>query len=231
MATINTTTSQGGYLVNTRAVSFSTWEDVCYFFTSATSVFTSPQYMYTRAGFTTGRSGTWSCGRSYLVFDTSVITGTLVSISLNVWVDSIMNLVYTPDAIVQMTTSPNLTTALGLTDWQYTGGQVASDPFAPYTQGWENIGLNANTLSVAETENEMSLILRDNYYDYSFYSNLDTPPGEGNIAYFYNQAGYIPYLDYTMVTGYGKIVNGIIAANMSKVDGIAKASISKVVGV
>ena len=231
MATINATTSQGGYLVSNLSAAFNTWEDVCYNTISATSLF-STQYMYTRAGFTTGRSGLWNCGRGYLVFDTSAITGTLISLSLNVWVDSIMNLVYTPDAIVQLTYHPNLSTSLATSDWQFVYESNASDPFAPYTQGWETIGLNAAAVAVAEGGSEMSLILRDNYYDYSFYSNLDTPPGEGNIAYFYNEAGYIPYLEYTMtVAGYGQTVNGVIAANMSKVDGIVKASISKVVGV
>lgn len=231
MATINTTTSQGGYLVSARATSFSTWEETCYAFSTATSIFASPQYMYTRAGFTTGRGGTWSCGRSYLVFDTSVITGTLTAISLNVWVDAINDLVYTPDAIVSFTPSPTLLTSLATSDWQYGGGANASDPFTPSTQGWETIGLNGTALSVAETENEMSLMLTDNYYDYSYYSNFTDPAGEGNIAYYYNQSGYIPYLDYTMVTGYGQTVNGIIAANISNVDGIAKSSISKVLGV
>lgn len=230
MATINATISQGGYLVNSRATSFSTWEDVCYAFSTATSIFTTT-YMYTRASFSGGRGGTWNCGRSYLVFDTSAITGTLTSLSLKVWVDSINNLIYTPDAIVQLTTSPTLSTSLATSDWQYTGGTNASDPFYPFTQGWETIGLNGTALSVAETENEMSLILRDNYYDYSFYSNLDTPAGEGSIAYYYNEAGYIPYLDYTMVTGYGQTVNGVIAANIGNVDGISKINISKVLGV
>lgn len=231
MATINATISQGGYLVNTRATSLWLWEDVCYTFGTASTIFTSPQYMYTRAAYTSARGGTYSCGRGYLVFDTSPITGTLTSISLNVWVDSINDLVYTPDAIVQLTPSPTLSTSLAVGDWQYVSGDAASDPFAPFTQGWESIGLNGTALSVAETENEMSLILRDNYYDYSFYSNFADPPGEGNIQYFYNEAGYIPYLDYTMVTGYGNIVNGVIAASIYSVDGVLKAGISNVIGV
>jgi hypothetical protein len=231
MPTINATISQGGYLVNTRATSLWTWDDVCYNMIGATSVFTNPQYMYTRAAFSSGRSGTYSCGRGYLVFDTSAITGTLTSISLNVWVDSVFDLIYQPDAIVQLTTSPTLSTSLATSDWQYTAGTNASDPFTPITQGWETIGLNGTALSVAETENEMSLILRDNYYDYSYYSNFTDPAGEGNIAYFYNEAGYIPYLDYTMITGYGQTVNGVIAANIGNVDGISKINISKVLGV
>lgn len=38
-------------------------------------------------------------------------------------------------------------------------------------------------------------------------------------------------VDYTAVTGYGNAVNGVAAANISKINGIATASISKVNGV
>ena len=51
------------------------------------------------------------------------------------------------------------------------------------------------------------------------------------MEYRYNYASFIPYLDYTMTTGYGQTVKGIIAANIGNVNGVAKASISKVIGV
>lgn len=232
MATINATTSQGGYLDNQRAASLFNWSDVIDGSAGyATQSNVNGTYMYTRARYQGGRSAYWLCSRSYLVFDTSAITGTLTALSLNVYVESVLDLSYFPDAIVQITNLPTLSDFLLIDHWQYISGQVASDPFSSAGSTWENIGLNANALSVAETNNEMTVQIRDNYYDYDYGTNLTSPSADGYMEYRYNYASFIPYLDYTMITGYGQTVNGVIAANMSKVDGVAKASISKVVGV
>lgn len=232
MATINATTSQGGYLDNQRAASLYNWSDVIDGSAGyATNSNVNGTYMYTRARYQGGRSAYFACSRSYLVFDTSAITGTLTSLSLNVYVETVLDLSYTPDAIVQLTNLPTLSDFLLVDHWQYTSGQVASDPFSSAGSTWENIGLNANALSVAETENEMTVQIRDNYFDYAYSTYLDSPSADGYIEYRYNYASFIPYLDYTMVTGYGQTVSGIIAANMFNVDGITKSSISKVLGV
>lgn len=229
MATINATTGQGGYLENQKSAVLWIWSDV----TSgsagnATSSDVNGTYIYTRAMYQGGRSAFWLCDRGYLVFDTSAITGTLTALSLNIYVEGIFDVNYTPDAIVQLTSSPTLTTALLTSDWQYVNGNLASSSFASAGSTWENIVLNGNAISVAETESEMTLQIRDAYYDY--YDSA-SPSADGYIEYRYNYSGFIPYLDYTMITGYGQTVNGIIAANMSTVDGTAKASISKVLGV
>lgn len=229
MPTINATTGQGGYLNNQRSAALFVWSDVVSGGAgNATSGDADGTYIYTRAMYQGGRSPFWLCSRGYLVFDTSVITGTLTALSLNVYVESVWDINYFPDAIVQLTSSPTLSTTILTSDWQYVSGQVASDPFSSAGGTWENIGLNANALSVAENNNEMTVQIRDAYYDY--YDSA-SPSAEGYMEYRYNYSGFIPYLDYTMITGYGQTVAGIIAANMSTVNGPAKASISKVLGV
>jgi len=231
MPTIDATTSQGGYLKNTKAEALTTWEETCYAFGTATTIDSNGQLIYTQASYAGGRSATWSCSRGYLVFDTSVITGTLTAISLNIFCTGIFDLVYTPNAVVYLGgVTPTLSTALATTDYGFWGAQ-ASDPFTSVGSTWENIGLNATALSVAETENEMALVLRDSYYDAELYTNLTDPPGNGYMEFYNNEAGFVPYLDYTMVTGYGQTVNGIIAASYQSVDAIAKINISKVLGV
>jgi hypothetical protein len=229
MATINATTSQGGYLDNQRTASLWNWSDVVDASAgNATLTDVDGTYIYSRAMYQGGRSAFWLCSRGYLVFDTSAITGTLTSLSLMIYVESVFDLNYFPDAIVQLTSSPTLTTALLATDWQYINGNVASSSFSSAGSTWETITLNGNAISVAETESEMTLQIRDAYYDYYISAS---PSADGYMEYRYNYSGFIPYLDYTMVTGYGQTVNGVIAANMSTVDGTAKASISKVLGV
>lgn len=232
MATINATTSQGGYLDNQRAASLYNWSDIIDGSAGyATNSNVNGTYMYTRARYQGGRSAYWACSRGYLVFNTSAITGTLTALSLNVYVETVLDISYTPDAIVQLTNLPTLSDFLLIDHWQYTSGQVASTAFSSAGGTWENIGLNANAVSVAETENEMTVQIRDAYYDYYYGTYLDSPSADGYIEYRYNYASYIPYLDYTMVTGYGQTVNGIIPASIGNVEGVLKANISKVVGV
>ena len=230
MATINATTSQGGFLQSNWSALFSTWEDTV-FYNGATGSDVDGTYIYTYAAYVGGRGSSWTCRRSYLVFDTSVITGTLTSISLNIFVNSIYTAVYTPDMIVEATGTPNLGTSLTTGDWAPTSLGVVASATGLVDNTWNTLTLNGTGLSIAETENEMTLWLKDNYYDYSYFTNLTDPTGLGYIEYRYNYASFIPYLEYTMVTGYGQTVTGIIAANMSSVNGPAKASISKVLGV
>lgn len=230
MATINATTSQGGFLQSVTGALFNTWEDTIYF-VGASSSDVNGTYAYTWATYQGGRSQQWSCRRSYLVFDTSVITGTLTDISLKIYVNNIITSSYTPDMIVEAVTSPTLSTSLTTSDWlPYSYGAVTTAT-ALGNNTWNTLTLNGTGLSLAETENEITLWLRDNYYDYGYYTNFTDPPGVGYIEYRYNYASFIPYLEYTMITGYGQTVTGIIAANMSSVNGPEKASISKVLGV
>lgn len=231
MATINATTSQGGDLEHQRAASLFSWSDVVDGTFNATNSNVNGTYIYSRARYQGGRSAYWLCDRGYLVFDTSAITGTLTALSLNIYVESVLDLNYTPDAIVQLTSSPTLTTSLLTSDWQYINGNVASSSFASVGFQWETITLNGNAISVAETENEMTLQIRDAFYDYYYSVYTTSPSADGYLQYRYNYSGFIPYLDYTMTTGYGQTVNGVIAANMSRVDGTEKSIISKVLGV
>lgn len=230
MATINATTSQGGYVDCTLSAAFLTWEDVI-LNGAGTAATLNGTYIYTEARYQGGRSAYWNCRRSSLVFDTSAITGTLTSISLNIYVNFINDLTYFPDAIVEVVGSPTLSTSLTTSDYLPYSYGSGSNSFSSAGDTWETITLNNTALSRAETENEITLQLRDAYYDYYYSTNLASPAGNGNIEYRYNYSGFIPYLDYTMVTGYGQTVKGIIAASIGNVNGVAKANISKVIGV
>lgn len=227
MATINATTSQGGYIDCNLGALFFTWEDTRNNGTG-TAASLNGTYIYTEARYQGGRSQFWNCRRSSLVFDTSVITGTLTDISLVIYVNAITSV---PDAIIEVVDTPTLSTSLTTSDYDPYSYGLGSSSFSSAGNTWETIPLNGTALSRAETENEITLQLRDAYYDYYYYTNLADPPGQINMEYRYNYSGFIPYLDYTMITGYGQTVNGVIAANMSTVDGTAKASISKVLGV
>jgi hypothetical protein len=232
MPTINTTTGQGGYLQQSRAASVVTWDDTLNSFSNASSIDLNATYTYTYAEyFPSFRSPLWRSRRSYLVFDTSAITGTLTDIALNIYVHFIDATDFIPDMIIESCQTPTLTTALATSDWPQTSNGIVYAATSLGSNTWQTLTLNSNGLSIAEVNNEMTLWLRDAFYDYYYPSNVLDPPGIGYIQYRHNYASFIPYLDYTMITGYGQIVNGIIPANIGKVDGVSKASISKVLGV
>ena len=227
MATINATTAQGGYIDCNLGALFSTWEDVI-LNGAGTAATLNGTYIYTEARYQGGRSAFWNCRRSSLVFDTSAITGTLTDLSLVIYVNAITSV---PDAIVEVVGSPTLSTSLTTSDYLPYSYGAGSTSFSSAGNTWETITLNNTALSRAETENEITLQLRDAYYDYYYSTYLADPIGTVNMEYRYNYASFIPYLDYTMTTGYGQTVKGIIAASIGSVNGVAKANISKVIGV
>ena len=236
MPTVNetkyATTSQGGYLVNTQGSFGTSWTDVIDA-TSATSTFVNSQYIYTRASFTTGRSGQWSCGRSCLVFNTTKTNfGNVTAVSLYLYITSYLDVNYTPYAVVQRRTQfPNLTDVLVAGDYDKQGSaNLFSFPFTG-TGGWTGVTLNANGIDYINTNNEVTLVLRDSYYDYDYSLNLTDPPGDGYLQFYNNEAGYVPYLYLTIDTGYGQIVNSIIPASFNVLNGFSKLDIDKMNGV
>jgi hypothetical protein len=233
MATINATTAQGGYLDNTRGAALWAWEDVCYTFSTATTANVNGTYAYTRAGVTAGRSPSWINHRTSMVFDTSVITGTLTALSFNIYIEDVNDLNYTPGAYLEIVDAPTLATALTTSNWAPTIDSLAYNlPIVPGTTGyWEAVTLNAGAWAKAESNSEMTLRLRDAYYDYEYYTNLVDPSDDGSITYRYNYASFIPYLDYQVVTTFGETINGIIIANVAKIDGRTKNGIVRVLGV
>lgn len=233
MATQNATTAQGGYLDNTRGTALWLWEDVCYFLGTATAASVNGTYAYTRAGITAGRSPSWINHRTSIVFDTSVITGTLTTLNFNIYIDAMNSANYNPGAYLEIVDAPTLATALTTSSWAPTIDSLAyNSPIAPGTTGyWESVTLNAGAWTYAETNSEMTLRLRDAYYDYNYYTNLLDPPNDGSITYRYNYASFIPYLYYAEVTTFGETINGIIIANVAKIDGRTKNGIVRVLGV
>lgn len=230
MPTINATPNVGGYLTNQRAEALFTWEDVLFFMGTATTLNLNSTYINTRAKFVGGRSAYFAAERGYLVFDTSTITGVIDTLSLNIYVNSVNDLSYTPDAIVEVVGAPTLAVGLTTSDWlPYSYGE-GSSAFSSAGDTWETIPLNATAISRAETENEITLQLKDAYYDYYYYTNLTDPTADGAIEYRHNYASFIPYLEYTLA-GYGNTVSGVIAANISKLNNVSTAAISKVIGV
>jgi hypothetical protein len=228
------TTSQGGYLVNSQTTGNS-WQDVIDA-TTATGTFVNSQYIYTRASYTTGRSGVWACGRSCLVFNTSITyVKNVIAAELYLYVDGYLDVNYTPYAVVQRRNQyPNLTDVLVAGDYDNQGIPVPPNLFSfPFTStgGWTGVTLNQDAINYININAEVTLVLKDSYYDYDYALNLTDPPGDGYLQFFHNESGKVPYLYLTLDTGYGQIVNSIIPANFDVINGFSKINVDKLNGV
>jgi hypothetical protein len=233
MATITQTTAQGGNLTNQADVLLEFWDDVRTAAT-ATNIDSPPTFNYiTEASIVTGRATEWLCKRGYLVFDTSTIPGgTMTSAQLALYCTSIESSSYTPQVMVNSATSPTLSTALSTSDWYTTINSTAlCTAFTPNANSWNTIPLNGTAYSLLESESQITFVIRDNFYDYAYYTNLTDPTGEGYCIFSGDAVGEVPYLEYAVNTGYGYTINGIITANYIEVDSISKFSISAVNGI
>lgn len=230
--TITQTTAQGGNLANSEDVLVDTWENVRNAST-ASNISTPPTFSYvTEASLETGRATRWKMQRGYLVFDLSSIpAGNVLQAELNLYCVSINNSNYTPQIMVNYATSPTLTTALSTSDWYNTINSTAlCTAFTPST-GWNSIPLNSTAYSLLESESQITFVIRDNFYDYEYYTNLTDPTDTGGCIFSGDAVGEVPYLYYGVNTGYKFIINGIISANYISVDSISKFSIKTINGV
>lgn len=225
-------TAQGGNLTNQEDVLIDTWENVRNAST-ASNITSPPTFNYvTEASLVSGRATRWRISRGYLVFDLSSIpAGTILQAELNLYCTSIDNSNYTPQVMVNYASTPTLTTALATSDWYNPINSTAlCTAYTPST-GWVTIPLNSNAYSLLESEPQITFVIRDNFYDYEYYTNLLEPIGEGYCIFSGDASGQVPYLEYAVNTGYGYTINGIITANYTSVDSINKFSISAVNGI
>ncbi len=181
---------------------------------------------------TAGRgSNAYSVVRSYFYFDTSGITGTISSATLKIYGYSAS----AADVIAIKSTAfgGDGGTALAAGDYSAIDFSTAySAELATWsTSGYNDITLNATATADIKNNNAFIVCLVEHDHDYA-----DSAPSSTSIQtglYFepYTGTSFDPYIDYTLATGYGNIVNGVAAANIGKVDSVATANIEKVIGV
>jgi hypothetical protein len=143
---------------------------------------------------------------------------------------------YTPYAVVQRRNQyPNLTDVLVAGDYDNAGIAPTPNLFSvsPFTGtgGWIGVTLNQDAKDYLNVNTEVTLELKDSYYDYEYDTNLTDPPGDGYLQFYNNESGYVPYLYLTLDTGYGQKVNSIIPANFNVINGFSKLNVDKLNGV
>jgi hypothetical protein len=197
---------------------------------SQTSVFTQ---VYTLVD---PRAGTTVYGvrRSFMVFDTSGISGTVASAELSVRgysandgsVIAVKSDAYGGDGGTNWSTSDFNSLAGVATVY---GAQKTTTNWT--TSGWNDFTATSDLLTDMKNNNVVIVCFMDYTNDY-----LDVAPSSGDNlncgGYFAESSSYKPHIDYTLApTGYANNVNGVASANIGKINGVATANIEKVNGI
>ena len=170
---------------------------------------------------------TYRVYRSFFEFDTSSITQTLSSATLKIYFDN----------------DSGNANVIAIRSDAFGGGALASDDFnnvaftTPYSaevnttsNGVASITLNATALADIKDNDDFIFALVN--YDYD-YSNTAPTTAQNYVAVHFADTSTTsnkPQIDYT-VAGYSNDVISVAASNVGKVNGVATASIEKVIGV
>ena len=188
------------------------------------------------------RGGVYDVGRSFFAFDTSSITSTVTSATIN-FRGYLRN---SAGIIAVKATKPDLSTNIAGADFDAITGFVAGSSMSGNvtdytaeitswsTSGYNSITLNAAALSDLQSLGVFAVALVDFDNDYS---NVDPGTSGSTLRrtglYYSDNSGTSldPFIDFTLATGYGNAVCGVASANIAAVDGVLTANISKVSGV
>jgi len=240
-------TSNDGQLINVGQSSWANARDA----TSSSHISTSgsSSSAFTQVHRFAGRGGTaYGVYRSFVVFDTSGITGTVASATL-----SIYGVSQNDGSIIAVKSTAfggDGGTALAKADFDAIVGWSAgsslagsattygSNIFKPPSDTWSTSGYNDFTATsdlLADMQNnDVVIICFMNYINDYLNSALTVNAFLDTGGYYANYTGTSrdPKIDYTLAaTGYGDTVNGVAPANISKVNAVATANIEKVIGV
>lgn len=181
----------------------------------------------------TGRGGdTYIIYRSFFYFDTSGITGTVASATLDIY-----GYTYgTADVIAVKSDAfgGDGGTALKAIDFNNfdTSTPYTSELATWSTSGYNDLTLNATALTDIKNNDAFIVCLMEHDYDYSNRAPTSSAAVKSGLYYDnYSGTSRDPRIDYTLATGYGNTVNGVASANIGKVNGVATANISKVNGI
>lgn len=173
------------------------------------------------------RGNTFRISRGYLNFDLSSVSGTITDLSLKLVT---ANLSATRDIIIVKSTAPDgsniATSDFGDADLS----TAYSSEFTTFsnTAGTTNtITLNSTAISDANTNSELILAVVDHDYDYS--NSQPSAGAQTALGYVLSSFTEIPLLEYTVQTGYGQTINGVVAANINKILNVGRLNVKRVI--
>ena len=195
-----------------------------------------------QASYFLGRGGgnDYRVFRSFFCFDTSGVTGTVSEAKIGLKGYSTNS----GSAIAVKSTAfgGDGGTALANGDFDAIVGWSAGSSLAgsatvygSQITSWNNSAFNEFTGSsdlLADIKNNNVVIVCVMNYTQDYLNSAATSSNQAGVHFAeWSSTSSDPYIDYTLSTGYGNAVNGIAAANISKINGIATANIDKVNGI
>ena len=224
----------------------SSWADARDATSGTVTATASGSSSFTSARRSTGRSGlVYGVYRSFMYFDTSSITSSVASATIKIYGFSGND--GSVIAVKSTAFGGDGGTALASTDFNNisgfsTGSSLDGNAtvYVPQilTTNWSTTAYNSMTgTSDLKTDMQNNDVVIICFMDYTndYLNSALTSDLTLNIGGQYTEFGGSsttkdPYIEYTLA-GYGNNVNGVAAANISKVKGVATASIDKIIGV
>ena len=209
-----------------------TWSDTRDASTGSGLVAVNPTAMgadaYKQTG---GRGNLWRIYRNMLSFNFSGVTGTITQLDLKLY-KSTGYTAYKDVIVVKNsnTWGSGFGASLSTSDYNVD----FSTPYsAEYTMPagvagtLKTISLNSDAKTDAVGNANFNLAICDHTYDFSD----STPTGVSLdfAGFYYNNTSYYPRLEYTIDTGYGEIINGVIAANINKIIDVGRLNVLNVI--
>lgn len=178
---------------------------------------------------TSGRGNNYHINRCMLTFDFSGVSGTIVSLHLKLYKASGYT-AYKDIIVVKNSNTYSSLAQLSINDYNVDFSTPYSGDFTMGAGGagtLKTIALNSDAKTDALGNANFTIAICD--YDHD-YSNVTPLLSLNNYAtFYYNQSSYYPRLEYTLDTGFGEIVNGVIHSNISKIIGIGRLNVEKVI--
>ena len=182
----------------------------------------------------TGRGGgsTFRCDRSFFLFDTSGVTGTVSEAILKIrFVGTRQG---DANAIVLKSDAFGGDGSAALANDDFNNldfstpysSEVDTSNISTYTE----ISLNATALADMKNNDQLILAIINHDYDYS---NSEPSTASNSVALtFADQTGTStdPRITYTLATGYSHDIMGLASANIGKVNTLATANVGKISG-
>ena len=208
--------------------------------TTRTSLFTSVYALSGRGG-----GAVYGIYRSFMVFDTSGITGTVASAELSIRgytgndgsVIAVKSTAFGGDGGTSLA-SGDIDAISGWSSGSSLdglatvyGAQKTTTNWT--TSGWNDFTATSDLLTDMKNNDVVIVCFMDYTNDYlNAAPSTGAQPNCGGYHANYSGTSYDPHIDYTLAaTGYANNVNGVAAASIGKINGVATANISKINGI
>ena len=196
---------------------------------SGTSTTVNPSSISPDAYETSGRGNKYNIHRGMLTFDFSGVSGTILTLDLKLYKASGYT-VYKDVIVVKNSNTYSSLAGLNNNDYNVDFTTPYSGDFemgAGVTGTLKTIALNSDAKTDAVGNANFTIAICDHNFDYNNVTPLLTL--NNYATFYYNNSIYYPRISYTVETGYGEIINGVIAANMNKINNVGRLNAIRVI--